>query len=183
MAMSREGCLVWITGRPQSGKSTFANALAGALRKLSIPTVVIDSDALRAAMTPPPGYDEAGREAFYTTLGAWAVELSAQPLVAIVAATAHKRRFRANAQRLAGTGWVEVYVDAPEAACRERDRKGLYRAADEGRLPELPGVSANLAFEEPDAPTVVASGGHDKRALEEAIAAVAALYGRVRALR
>ncbi len=183
MDPGREGCLVWVTGRPQSGKSTFANALARGLRDRTIAAIVLDGDALRAAMSPPPGYDEAAREAFYATLAAWAAELAAQPIVVVVAATAHQRRFRATAQRLTEPRWVEVYVDASEETCRERDRKGLYRAADAGRLPNLPGGSAALAFEAPEAPTVVASGGHDAAAIASAIAAVESALGPVRGLR
>jgi bifunctional enzyme CysN/CysC len=48
---------------------------------------------------------------------------------------------------------LEVYCTAPMAVLRARDHSGAYRLADEGKIAQMPGVTA--AFEEPQAPDLV----------------------------
>ncbi len=165
MADDAKGAVVWITGRPQSGKSTFALSLAAALRGEGRAACVLDGDVVRHVLVPEPGYDEAGRDAFYATLAGLAGALAAQPLVVVVAATAHLRKFRVRARELVHAPFFEVFVSASEAECRARDSKGLYAAADAGEMPSLP--SAALAYEPPEAADFVATGGHDEAAVRE----------------
>ena len=163
------GAVAWITGLPASGKSTFARRLASRLRAASRPAVLLDGDAVRAALVPAPGYDEAGRAAFYETLGNLALALAADGLVVVVAATAHRRAFR-DRVRARASRFVEVLVDVPAEACAARDPRGLWARARRGEAPDLPG--AGVAYERPVAPEVVAAGGEDVAALDAAAAAL-----------
>ncbi len=173
------GAVVWVTGLPASGKSTFARRLRDRLRALGLPTTVLDGDAMRTALVPAPGYDPAGRAAFYETLGNVALALAADGVVAIVAATANRRAFRDRVR--AGLSsrskaserperFVEVFVDVPPEVCAARDPKGLWAKARAGEAPELPGGGA--AYEPPTAPEVVARGGEDAEAVAKAAALV-----------
>lgn len=143
-ASARSGVVVWITGLPSSGKSTLARRTAELVER----SVVLDSDEVRAALTPPPGYDDAGREAFYETLAKLAALLASQQLVVLVPATANLRRYRDRARALA-PAFVEVLVDTPLAECRRRDAKGLYAAPPA----TLPGVGA--PYQPPLSPDLV----------------------------
>jgi len=156
--MSTTGAVVWITGLPSSGKTTLANRIASRLRGADVPVVVLDGDQVRAALDPRPGYGREARSRFYGTLARLAALLARQGLVAVVAATAHRRAFRERARAISPR-FVEVYVDVPVEVCAARDTKGLYAAALRGSLTELPG--ANSGFEPPERPDVVASGGED----------------------
>jgi adenylylsulfate kinase len=160
------GVVAWITGRPSSGKSTLGERLRGEIEARGRAACLLDGDAVRAALVPRPGYDPAARAAFYETLARLAALLAAQGLVVIVAATAHRRAFREAARALAPR-FVEVFVDVSSATCAERDAKGLYAAAREGRAREVPG--ADLDFEPPDRADVVARGGLDDEALRAAL--------------
>lgn len=162
------GAIVWVTGLPSSGKSTLARRIAARLRAAGAAAVVLDGDQVRAALDPRPGYDAEARSRFYGTLAHLAALLARQGLVAVVAATAHRRAFRERARALAPR-FVEVFVDVPLKICAARDSKGLYAAASRGAVTELPGVGSG--FEPPSSPDVVASGGEDL----EAPAAVARL--------
>jgi adenylylsulfate kinase len=164
------GAVVWVTGLPASGKSTLARRLRDRLRDRGVAAAVLDGDAVRAALVPAPGYDPAGRAAFYETLGNLALSLSGEGLVAIVAATAHRRAFR-DRVRARAARFVEVLVDVPPAVCAARDPKGLWARARAGDAPELPGGA--VAYERPLAPEVVARGGED----DDAVDAAAALLG------
>jgi adenylylsulfate kinase len=164
------GAVVWVTGLPASGKSTFARALAVALRTRGVAAALLDGDEVRAALSPSPGYGPEQRAAFYATLADLAVLLAGQGLVAVVAATGHRRAFRARARNRA-CRYLEVFLDVPAEMCAGRDAKGLWTAARGGKAPGLPG--AGVPYEPPEAPDVVAAGGEDAAAVERVLALLA----------
>jgi adenylylsulfate kinase len=164
------GAVAWITGLPSAGKSTFARHLRERLAAIGRAAVILDGDAVRAALVPEPGYDPAGRAAFYETLGNLALALAEQGLVAIVAATGHRRAFR-DRVRARSPRFVEVYLQASADDCADRDPKGLWARARAGTAPALPG--AGLPYEPPVAPEIVASGGEDPEAVDAAAALLA----------
>ena len=162
------GAVVWVLGLPSSGKSTLARHIATRLRAGGRAVALLDGDQVRKALDPRPGYDPASRSRFYGTLAHLAALLAKQGLVAVVAATANRRAFRERARALAPR-FVEVFVDVPVEVCAERDAKGLYKQAREGKISGLPGV--DVAYEEPLAPDLVALGGYDEEALHRIVKA------------
>lgn len=165
------GAVVWVTGLPSSGKSTFAIRARERLQARGLPVCVLDGDEVRAALVPPPGYGEAERDRFYETLARMAALLALQGLVVLVAATANRRLHRDRA-RARSPRFFEIHVATPPEECARRDAKGLYAAAAEGAIHGLPGRDA--VYEPPEAPLVVAEGGHDEAAIERLLEALAA---------
>lgn len=163
--MSR-GTVVWITGFPASGKSTFAEHLQKQLQTLGINACVLDGDAVRACLASPLGYDEAGRAAFYETLGRLAALLSGQGLTVLVPATANRRAYREGA-RARAPRFIEVFLDVDRAECERRDPKGLYAQSRQGRIDTLPGGEAE--YERPLTPDLVGRGGDDLDAVARVI--------------
>jgi adenylylsulfate kinase len=170
-AVNGAGVVIWLTGRPAAGKSTLASAVRARLAAQGHAACVLDSDLVRDALVPAPGYDDEGRLAFYATLARLAAYLAGQGLIVLVPATAHRRAFRDHARAIAPR-FVEVYVSASGEACAQRDVKGLYARARTGELAGLPGVDA--VYEEPIAPDIVAAGGHDREAAERIVTAALA---------
>jgi adenylylsulfate kinase-like enzyme len=74
----------------------------------------------------------------------------------------HRDRARELAPR-----FLEVHVATPAAECERRDPRGLYAAARAGTASGVPGV--DVAYEAPETPDVVASGGADVPALERIV--------------
>ncbi len=165
MGLMAGGIVVWITGPPQSGKSTFAAALSKELRARGRQACVLDGDEIRNALVPEPGYDPESRDAFYATLANLAALIARQGLVVVVAATAHLRKFRARARDVASGRFLEIQIAATAEECRARDRKGLYAAAETGSMPDLPGRFGPLAYEPSEAPDIFTSGGFDEAAV------------------
>ena len=157
------GRIVWFTGLPASGKSTLAERLRARLSRRGTPVVILDGDAIRAALGAT-SYTPAARDEFYRILGELALVLARQALVVLVAATAPRRAHRAHV-RDRGFPVLEVWVAADAAICATRDFKGLYAAADRGELATLPG--AGVAFEPPLRADLTATGGMDDAALAE----------------
>ena len=60
---------------------------------------------------------------------------------------------------------LEVFCTAPMEVLRARDQSGAYRLADEGKIAQMPGVTA--AFEEPKSPDLVLQT--DQISVEESV--------------
>jgi len=143
------GVVVWFTGLPSSGKTTLARKVEAALQP-TVDAIVLDSDAVRATLTPRPGYDPEGRDNFYETLSALAALLAKEGHVVLVAATGNLAKYRLQA-RARSPEFLEIFVDTPLTVCQERDSKGLYK--NPVTLARLPGMGA--PFELPKAPDLV----------------------------
>lgn len=162
--MSAGGVVIWITGRPSSGKSALAERLRKRFVHAKRPVLLLDGDAVRATMKPPVGYDEQSRQDFYETLANLAALFATQGLVVLVPATAHLRAYRDHARTVAER-FVEVYVHVSAERCAERDAKGLYAAVREGKAKDVPG--ADIPYETPESPDVIALGGYDDEAVSK----------------
>jgi adenylylsulfate kinase len=159
---------VWLTGLSGSGKSAIARELVRLLHERGSPVSVLESDLMRAQLTPFATYDEADRDFFYGALGDIGVALVARGRVVVFDATANRRRYRQAArERIAH--FCEVHVDTPLEVCRARDTKGLYR-----QQAALPGVQA--PYEPPLAPELVVHG--DRGTPREAAGTIVAELGR-----
>lgn len=155
---------MWLTGLPQSGKSTLARAVRDRVAPRRS-CVVLESDDVRAVLGAER-YGAGERDAFYDILARLAGMLARDGHAVLVAATAPRLAHRA-AGRAAAPRFLEVWVATPLAECEARDTKGLYARARRGEAPELPGLGA--PYEPPVAPDVTARSGRD----EAAIAALA----------
>ncbi|HEX6272048.1 MAG TPA: adenylyl-sulfate kinase [Polyangiaceae bacterium] len=160
------GIVVWITGLPSSGKSTFAKKLAEKLRAAGAPSCTLDGDDVRAAVAPALGYSADRRAAFYEMLAGLGALLAGQGLVVLIPATANRRAFRDRARELA-RAFIEIWVDTPVEECARRDAKGLFARAASGDEKDVPG--SGVGYEPPLAPELTAHGGDDTEALEAAL--------------
>lgn len=148
--------VVWLTGLPASGKSTIATRLQNVLRSRSVHSLILDGDEIRRILTPNPTYSDEERERFYRDLAELAALVSAQGITPIVAATAPQRAHRVFARGLVQK-FIEVLLVADREVLEERDPKGLYADAKEGRVPRLPGRGA--PYEVPEQPSLVFDTG------------------------
>jgi adenylylsulfate kinase len=149
---------VWLTGLPASGKSTAAVALARKLRDLGIRVSVLESDELRKIFSHRPAYDQQDRDYFYGSLAFIGQVLTEHGVSVIFDATANQRSYRDRA-RLRISRFIEVFVDCPLEVCIQRDPKGIYRRAREGKASHVPGLQA--VYEPPLMPDLVIRGDRD----------------------
>lgn len=145
--------VVWITGRPASGKTTLGRALVLALRERGVKATLVDSDDVRRAITPSASYSPEERVLVYRAIAYAARRLADEGIIAVVAATAHEASLRRVAHEVCGA-WFLIYARCPLSTCEARDPKGLYRRARAATHGAMPGV--HVEFEEPlDADLVV----------------------------
>lgn len=156
------GPTIWLTGLPCSGKSTLACRLAGELQDRGQSVEVFDGDELRATLCRGLTYSRADRHENALRIGWVCGRMNRHGIVAIVAAVSPYRETRESI-RASLPGYVEVYVKAPLAVCRERDVKGLYARAARGEIRGFTGIDD--PYEEPLAPEVVVET--DKSSIDE----------------
>ena len=98
------------------------------------------------------------RDYFYAALAFIGQTLTEHGISVIFDATANRRSYRERArQRI--PRFMEVFVECPLETCIERDPKGIYRKAREGKASNVPGVQA--AYEPPQNPGFVVHGDRD----------------------
>lgn len=134
---------VWLTGLSGAGKSTLANALELQLHQSGCHTFVLDGDNVRAGLCRDLGMDADGRRENIRRMAEVARLMVDAGLIVIVAAISPFRAEREAARRLFVEGdFIEVYVSTPFVVCAQRDPKGLYLAARDGRIKDFTGVDS-----------------------------------------
>jgi adenylylsulfate kinase len=152
-AAPANGGVIWITGRPAAGKSTLAQMLVAELKQRRVHVTLVDSDELRAVVTPEPHYTAEERVLIYRALAYLAARLAKEGIVVVVAATSHAAAYRQWARELC-PNWFLVYARCPLEVGEARDRKGLYQQARHDPATTLPGIG--VPYEEPaDADAVI----------------------------
>jgi adenylylsulfate kinase len=149
MIPNSSGFAVWLTGLPSSGKSVVAAELNRLLAKKGVSALILDSDELRAHLTPHPSYTEDERNWFYDMIVFLADLLTRNGVNVLIAATGSRQAYRDRA-RVQLRHFAEVHIDCPLKVCRGRDPKGLWRRVATGEIQTLPG--AGTPYEAPVAP-------------------------------
>jgi len=141
--LGQRGCVVWLTGLSGSGKSTIARALEAALTADGRLAYVLDGDNVRHGLNSDLGFSPDDRDENIRRLGEVAALLADAGVVTITAFISPYRAGRDRARAAVGDDrFVEVFVDAPLDACRQRDPKGLYKKAQSGDIQQFTGIDA-----------------------------------------
>ncbi len=151
--LGQRGAVVWLTGLSGAGKSTIARELETRLFALARLCCVLDGDNLRHGLCADLGFAPADRTENIRRASHVAALMADLGAIVVTAFVSPFRADRAAARELLGVDMIETFVDAPLAACEQRDPKGLYKKARAGQIPEFTGVSS--PFEPPDEPDVV----------------------------
>jgi bifunctional enzyme CysN/CysC len=148
------GRVLWFTGLSASGKSTLAALLERELFDAGYFTYRLDGDDIRHGLSANLGFSDEDRAENVRRVGEVARLMADAGAVVIVALISPRESER---QRVRATmrqnEFVEIFTDCPLPVCEERDPRGLYHAAREGKIKGFTGVDA--PYEPPSAPEII----------------------------
>ncbi|QDU23808.1 sulfate adenylyltransferase subunit CysN [Urbifossiella limnaea] len=161
--------LVGLTG---SGKSRIAYALERRLWDEGRAVTVLYGQNMRQGLNRDLGFTADDRSENLRRSAEVAKLMNDAGVITVAAFVAPHEAVREKAKELIGRDRVlEVYCTAPMDVLRARDASGAYRLADEGKIAQMPGVTA--AFEEPAAPDLVLAT--DQIGVEDSVGRIVAL--------
>lgn len=161
--------LVGLTG---SGKSRIAYGLERRLWDEGRAVTVLYGQNMRQGLNRDLGFTADDRSENLRRSAEVAKLMNDAGIITIAAFVAPHEAVREKAKQLLGRDRVlEVYCTAPMGVLRARDQSGAYRLADEGKIAQMPGVTA--AFEEPNAPDLVLQT--DRISIDESVSRIVEL--------
>ncbi|HEV7257969.1 MAG TPA: adenylyl-sulfate kinase [Bosea sp. (in: a-proteobacteria)] len=141
--LGQKGAVVWFTGLSGSGKSTIADALERKLHAQRKLTMLLDGDNVRLGLNRDLGFTEADRVENLRRAAEVARLMVDAGLIVLCSFISPFAADRAMVrERLAGTPFLEIFVDAPIEVCEQRDPKGLYAKARRGEIRNFTGIDS-----------------------------------------
>lgn len=156
--MPKFGAVVWITGLPGSGKTTFMESLRAELLNNSIQNICLDGDRIRDILGLTNSfYSKQERLELGFRYSKLCKYLSDQNHVILIATVALFHEIQ-NWNRENLINYQEVYIDIPLSEIRERDQKSLYSKFESKQIKNVVGL--DIEFEAPVNPDYVVSSDY-----------------------
>jgi len=153
--------VIWITGLSGSGKSTIAESIFETLKPNMPELVVLDGDIIRELFGKSLDYSEPSRIIQVKRLRTMARFMSEQGLVVIVTVLySHPDLMAWNRENI--SDYFEIYLDTPLDVVIERDAKGLYAKARNGKMPNVVGL--DVPWHAPETPDLHIPGADGRSA-------------------
>ena len=160
---------ILFTGLTGTGKSTIARAVERALFDDGRAVAVLDGELMRRGVNVDLGYTVEDRSENLRRSAHVAKLINDNGLICLGAFVAPSQSVRERVADVIGKDrFITVHCTASESVCRQRDTKGHYAAAEAGKLPNFPGVSA--VYEPPEESDLVLDTGD--LSVEECVSAV-----------
>lgn len=148
------GTVIWFTGLSGSGKSTIAAGLKEKLEARGKRVAVLDGDDVRGRLHKHLGFSRKDIRENNRLIAELAREEAAINDFVLVPIISPYREDRAIARSIVGSGFLELFVNAPLDVCIARDAKGLYQKALAGEIDNFIGVSPQSPYEAPEHPDI-----------------------------
>lgn len=168
---SNNGAVVLLTGLSGAGKSTVARAFVEAIRACGAHRpVLLDGDDVRHELSAGLGFGREDRERNLTRIAWVAGRVAEAGGLAVCAPIApfETSRSAMRAKVEPAAPFLVVYISTPLEVAEARDRKGLYKRARAGLIPDFTGIDS--PYEEPIDPDLAIDTSH--RTVDECVAAL-----------
>lgn len=153
------GMIAWFTGLSGAGKSTIAGRAEQLLKDRGRKVLTLDGDVVRTRLHPQLTFSIEDIYENNRRFIALCRESIPDYNIILVPKISPFNEQRAIARLELGNAYIEVYIRASLDEVMQRDPKGLYRDAREGRLSGLVGYAPEVPFEEPESPELVLDTG------------------------
>jgi adenylylsulfate kinase len=146
--------LLWFTGLSGSGKSTLAHTVEEILHQHQCRTIVLDGDNIRQGLCGDLGFSNEDRIENIRRIGEVTNLFLEAGNIVLTAFISPFKKDRQQVRKLVGEeNFIQVYCKCSVEVCEQRDVKGLYKKAREGKIKSFTGISA--PYEEPEADLVI----------------------------
>ncbi len=145
--------VIWLYGLSGSGKSTLATALERRLFEEKRLVYVLDGDNIRTGLNRGLGFSDDDRMENIRRIAEVSKLFLDAGVISINSFITPTDELRNLAREIIGEDLIQVYVKASFETCMQRDVKGLYAKAADGKVPNFTGKDSS--FEEPEAPDLV----------------------------
>jgi adenylylsulfate kinase len=167
--------VIWFTGYSGAGKSSLADAVEQQLKASNIAAVRLDGDIVRTGLCQDLTFSKADREENIRRMGHVAKQMMDTGLVVLCAFISPFRNSRDKVRSLFKDGeFIEVFVDTPLAVCEQRDVKGLYSQARQGKLKDFTGIDS--PYEPPIDAEIVINYRQNSSANQQALKVMSYLH-------
>lgn len=148
MENMRGGKIIWLYGRPCSGKTTLSSSIAEVLKVENKPVIILDGDELRFGINSDLGYSLTDRHENIRRVSEIAKILAGQGYWVLCSFVTPTRELRELVRQInSGSDLIMINIQASLEVCMKRDVKGHYLKAKMNNLSEFTGISS--PFEEP----------------------------------
>jgi len=142
--------VIWLTGLSGAGKTTIATNV----NNLGLDLVLLDGDVLREGLCKDLQFTISDRRENIRRVAEVAklfIENNKSCICSFISPT---KQIRDLAKSIIGEeNFIEVYVNTPFNICENRDTKGLYKLAKEGKIKNFTGLDS--IYEKPEKPDLV----------------------------
>ena len=144
---------LWFTGLSGSGKSTLAHAVEQRLHLMGCRTYVFDGDNVRHGLCSDLGFSLKDRSENMRRIAEMVGLFLDCGVLSLTAFISPLQADRERVKSIIGAeNILEVYCNCSLDICEQRDVKGLYKKAREGKIKNYTGISS--PYEAPDHPDI-----------------------------
>lgn len=140
--LNQKGLLIWFTGLSGSGKSTIADALNKELYRRSYLTYMLDGDNLRHGLNADLGFSREDRIENIRRVRELSGLFVDAGIITITTFISPFKEDRQKVRDLVKDRFIEVFIDCDLEICEQRDPKGLYKKAREGKIKDFTGIDS-----------------------------------------
>ena len=146
--------VIWLTGLSGAGKSTIASGVEQDLFAMGSLVSILDGDSLRAGLNADLDFTVKSREENLRRAGEVATLFADTGHIVIASFVSPHQHGRQFVKNIVRENFYLVHIKADVEDCIDRDPKGLYKKAMDGRISNFTGVGQS--YEDPhDADLVI----------------------------
>jgi len=155
--MNNNAPVIWLTGMSASGKTTIACRLKNSIEQQGFTVSIIDGDTVRGSDDEKLGFGFDDVRINNKRIAALCNEHREEFDVVIVPVISPYEEIRNEVRNTLEPNFHLIYLKTDIDSLKDRDPKGLYAAADHGKINNLIGYSDVNPYDEPHNPELVVS--------------------------
>ncbi len=141
--LKQQAKVVWLTGLSGAGKTTLGNYLEKELFAKGYLTQLLDGDNIRSGINCNLTFTDEDRHENIRRIAEVSKLFINCGVIVISCFISPTSEIRNMAKRIIGEeNFLEIFINSPLEVCEQRDVKGLYKLARDGKIKDFTGIDA-----------------------------------------